>query len=377
MKILFSTDAYFTHNNGTSVSAQRYIEVLRERGHEVRILTNCDEKEIPNDIYALRTMPVPGFNHILEANGFSYAWPDKNIIREAVRWADVVHTMMPFPMEYITTKICIEEHKPMTSAFHVQMENITSNLGVGKWKWLNSFLYHMAYRHFYNKHNFIHCPSQFMADELRRYGYRNDIRPISNGIGEQFRFQRPPVKGQFGDKFVVLMVGRLAHEKRQDLIIKAVKHSKYANDIQLVFAGNGPLKRKYQQLSKGLPVPPVFGYYSQQELIRLMGQCHLYIHASDMESEAIGCIEAFATGIVPIIANSPLSATPQFALDDRCLFHAGDADDLCRRIDYWYEHQQELPALEKRYAESAKQYQLSKSVTQFEKMLHDAIAYYG
>lgn len=265
----------------------------------------------------------------------------------------------------------------MTSAFHVQMENITSNLGVGKWKWLNRCLYHMAYRHFYNKHNFIHCPSQFMADELRRYGYRNDIRPISNGIGEQFRFQRPPVKGQFGDKFVVLMVGRLAHEKRQDLIIKAVKHSKYANDIQLVFAGNGPLKRKYQQLSKGLPVPPVFGYYSQQELIRLMGQCHLYIHASDMESEAIGCIEAFATGIVPIIANSPLSATPQFALDDRCLFHAGDADDLCRRIDYWYEHQQELPALEKRYAESAKQYQLSKSVTQFEKMLHDAIANYG
>ena len=38
MKILFVIDAYFTHNNGTSISAQRFADELRKRGHEVKIL---------------------------------------------------------------------------------------------------------------------------------------------------------------------------------------------------------------------------------------------------------------------------------------------------------------------------------------------------
>ena len=38
------------------------------------------------------------------------------------------------------------------------------------------------------------------------------------------------------------------------------------------------------------------------------------MHSADAEIEAISCIEAFACGNVPIIANSPNSATKQFAL---------------------------------------------------------------
>ncbi len=38
MKILFVIDTLYTSNNGTSISAQRYISGLRKRGHEVRAL---------------------------------------------------------------------------------------------------------------------------------------------------------------------------------------------------------------------------------------------------------------------------------------------------------------------------------------------------
>lgn len=61
----------------------------------------------------------------------------------------------------------------------------------------------------------------------------------------------------------------------------------------------------------------------------------------DAEIEAISCMEAFASGLVPVIANSAKSATPQFALDERSLFTAGDSGDLTQKIDYWLEHEDE------------------------------------
>lgn len=111
------------------------------------------------------------------------------------------------------------------------------------------------------------------------------------------------------------MIGRLSQEKRQDVIINSVQYSKYADKIQLIFAGKSPEYDRYVELGKQLKNPPQFVYLEQQKLINLLLQCDLYVHASDMESEAISCIEAFATGLVPVIANSEVSATPQFALD--------------------------------------------------------------
>ena len=39
MIITFVTDCYFDENNGTGISARRFTDMLRQRGHEVRIVT--------------------------------------------------------------------------------------------------------------------------------------------------------------------------------------------------------------------------------------------------------------------------------------------------------------------------------------------------
>ena len=113
--------------------------------------------------------------------------------------------------------------------------------------------------------------------------------------------------------------------------------------------------------------------YSVEELMDKLAQCDLYVHASDMESEAISCIEAFATGLVPVISDSDLSATKQFALDRRSLFRAGDPKDLARAIDYWLDNPEEKARMEKVYAEAAKNYDIEHSVALFEEMLLEAI----
>lgn len=100
----------------------------------------------------------------------------------------------------------------------------------------------------------------------------------------------------------------------------------------------------------------------------------LYVHAASMEAEAMSCMEAFASGLVPIIANSKKSATPQFALDERSLFKADDSTELAHKIDYWIEHEAQRKEMEHAYSELGKRYNLEFCVGEIEKMFEAAVA---
>ncbi len=374
LKILFVIETYFTNNNGTSISAQRFATELRKRGHEVRILT-VGESGAP-EIFGLEEYKLPVFGNLVEKHGFKFASHDKKVIEEAVAYADVIHCFMPFALEYHAKKEADRQHKPATAAFHIQPENLTSSINMGKVKWLNELFYKFFNRWIYKRFTHIHTPSRFMANEIIKRGYKAKVHPISNGISPDFKYRKLPKSPEFKDKILIIMVGRLACEKRQDVIINAVPYSKYADKIQLIFAGKGPEYERYQKLGKKLKNPPIFGYYNKEELMDVLAQCDLYVHASDMESEAISCIEAFATGLVPVISDSKTSATSQFALDGRSLFKAGDPKDLARAIDYWLDHPSEKDYMEKIYAKSAKTYSIDNSIRMFEDMLYEAIDEY-
>ena len=370
MKILFVIDTYQTNNNGTSISAQRFAAELRKRGHEVRILTTGEPSE---NIYALDVFRIPVFQGLIEKHGFQFASREAEVVAKAVQWADVVHCFMPFALESYAKRMADRMGKPATAAFHIQPENITSSVNLGKVAWITNAVYRGFRRRIYDRFTHVHTPSQFMADEITKRGYSAKIHVISNGIQDDFVWTKRPKSPEYQGKILIMMVGRLSVEKRQDVIINAVKHSKYADRIQLIFAGKGPKYEDYVELGRSLKNPPIFGYYNRQELINTLAQCDLYVHSSDMESEAISCIEAFATGLVPVIANSELSATPQFALDGRSLFTAGSPKDLARAIDYWLDNPAERARMEHQYAEAAKRYNIDHSISQFEEMLHEAV----
>lgn len=391
MKLLLVIDTYRTNNNGTSISGQRFTEELRKRGHEVRIICAdpmpsdmsdlSDQNSLAyGDTYLLRERHIYPFDSLIHKHGFRFAnslsRESKQIIREAVEWCDMVHCMMPFVLSATAKKIADELGKPATAAFHIQPENLTSSVGLGKVSWITNFTYWFFRQLVYRRFTHIHTPSQFMADEIAKRGYEQyaELHPISNGIDPSFHYRRMPKQKEFQGKVVITMTGRLSGEKRQDLLLKAVIQSEYKDYIQLVFAGKGPREDYYRRLGARLPLTPIFGYYTREQLQDLLAQTDLYVHASDMESEAIGCIEAFATGLVPVISDSQLSATRQFALDDRSLFEAGNPTDLARKIDYWLSHPAEREEQAHRYAQHAEQYHLSKSVDQFEQMLQQEMA---
>lgn len=376
MKILLVIDDYISSNNGTTISCRRFAGELRRQGHEVKVLGTSLPDE-PN-MFRLEEYHLPIVDGLVRANDFHFSKVDLAVIRQAVAWADVVHCMMPFMLTYRTKQVCDELHKPATAAFHIQPENLLSAVRLGKFKPLVDSVYWAWRKGIYRKFQYIHCPSLFMRQEMIDHGYQGDIRPISNGISSAFCQQErtsafSPYKGK-DRKIVITMVGRLAREKRQDVILRAVRKSKYADSIQVVFAGKGPLERWYKRLGKRLKNPPMFVYLNQQDLLTLLRQTDLYVHSSDMESEAISCIEAFATGLVPVISDSRKSATRQFALDERSLFKAGSSTDLAKKIDYWLDHPEEKRRMEQAYARQGLDYTLEASVRKCVEMFTDAMA---
>lgn len=374
MKVLLVLDQFDGANNGNTISARRLAETLKEKGHEVRVASQGQDSPVK---WGFKDYHLPFFDKIVTQQGFVFGIPDEKKMTEAVHWADIVHVVMPFALGKSAIKICLRDKIPCTGAFHVQPENIWFSVGLGNFMPLINFTYRFANRYIFRYFHYIHCPSHMIENQLIKHGYKSEIRVISNGISDAFKYHKSEKRAEFKDKFVVVMSGRFSQEKRQDVLIEAIRKSKYSNRIQLFLAGQGPLKEKYEKLGSTLPNPIMMEFLSCDGLVQLFGETDLYVHASDADIEAISCMEAFASGLVPVIADSPRSATHQFALSEQSKFKAGDSKDLAEKIDWWMEHETERKKMEYEYAESAKQYSISSCVDRMIDMFHDEMKRYG
>ncbi|HPT78587.1 MAG TPA: glycosyltransferase [Candidatus Atribacteria bacterium] len=373
MVITLVNDTFNINNNGTTISAMRFAEVLARRGHQIRILTCGDPAKSGKDqntgfeMFYLPEFKIPIASRLAHKQNTLFAKPVRSILEKAISGSDVVHIYQPWALGRSAQKAARRMNIPAIAAFHIQPENITYNIGLKSVPLVGHLVYFMFYLLFYRRFTHIHCPSKFIAAQLRNHGYRSRLHVISNGVHPAFCPPDQPKEHSF-DPIKILMIGRLSPEKRQDVLIRAVMRSRYADRIQLYFAGKGPWGKKLRRLGSKLPNPPVFGYYDRDDLIRLIHDCDLYVHASDVEIEGISCIEAIACGLVPIISDSRRSAAAQFALSSQNTFKAGSPESLAERIDYWLDDPKRLREAGKKYARFGKQYALEHSVRKMEKV---------
>jgi len=372
MVITIVTDVLGAENNGTTITAKRLIENLKKRGHVVKVVSPWETDE--PGYYGVGKRNFGIFNKYVAKNGVVLAKVNKKILREAMTGSDVVHIILPFQLGIAAEKIAKELNIPTTSGFHCQAENVTTHFGLQNIEFINHFIYRRFYRKFYKHQKFVHCPSQFIAKELRKNGYGMDLRVISNGVVEDFH-QKDVLKPQgLEDKYIILTIGRLAHEKRHDILIEAIKLSKHEKDIQLIIAGLGPLEKQTRQWGESLINRPIIGFYFKKDLVDIINYADLYVHPADIEIESIACIEVITCGLVPIISDSRKSAANSFALLEENLFKAGNALDLAKKIDYFIDHPEIKQSFQKKYFDYAKPFQINVCVDKMEKMFNDAIA---
>lgn len=355
MIITVVCDVLGEENNGTTIAAMNLIRYMRSQGDTVRILCADQNRIHDKDVYVV---PNLDFGRLLDAYvskvGVTLAKPDEEIIYKALAGADVVHIMMPLLLGIAATKTAVEMNIPITAGFHMQAENFTSYIKLNKVKRANKRVYKYIYQHVYKYAAGIHYPTEFIKNEFEKNIKKSTPGfVVSNGVNSYFKKFDTQKPDEFKDKIVILTTGRYAREKSQDTLIKAIKHSKYKNRIQLILAGQGIKEVYYKIISMDLPIAPVFKLCSREEILNVINYSDLYVHTAEIELEGISCLEAISCGKLTIVSDSKLSATKDFAVDKKCVFKNRSPKSLAKVIDYWIEHPEEKADYEKKYLLSA------------------------
>lgn len=398
LKLLFVINNLYTRGNGLSASARRTITLLRERGHDVRVLSSGSAEQaqacdFTAPEFTLPAMRFPLADAIISAQGYAFAKPKRKVIKQAVDWADVVHLEEPFGLQARTAHAAKHAGKPVLATYHIHPENITATIHLdGLWP-LNALLLTSWRRRIYALAQVVQCPSDSVRQRLQRWGMGDKLVTISNGVGlapskpaagtkteycapggRQVETKQTPGKAQPEGEQVyrLLVVGRFSREKDQATILKAMRHSRYASQIQLVFAGRGPTEKSLRRAASRLvrdgvlKHAPSFNFFDAAGLDTQAEQADLYIHAAFIEVEGLSCLEVLRHGVVPVIAHSPLTATSQFALDAHSRFKARDPKALARSIDYWLSDNDRRQTEAQKYLNIGAHYDINDCVSRLE-----------
>ena len=375
MIVTIVCDVLGEENNGTTIAAMNLIRYLKKQGHIVRILCADQNKKGQENCWVVPNMNFgKTLNKYIEKVGVTLAKPVEDIIRDCIKGSDVVHILIPLYLSMNAIKIAKEYDIPMTASFHMQAENLTSYFKLNNVKFINTAVYKIIYKYVYQYVDKIHFPTKFIEEIFEKNIKKTTPGcVISNGVNDYVKKENIEKPLEYQNKIVILTTGRYAREKSQDTLIKAIYHSKYKDKIQLILGGQGIKEKEYRKLAKNLPIQPLFKFYSRTEIIDVLNYADIYVHPAEIELEGISCIEAIACGKLTIVSNSKLSATKEFAVDERCIFKCRKPKDLARVIDYWIDHPEEKKIIEDKYLHSALAFNQEKCMEKMEQMLFDAI----
>jgi glycosyltransferase involved in cell wall biosynthesis len=355
LRIAFVSDTLHSASGGGILSAEYVVERLR-RNHDVVAVGADGDDALPGFQLPFRAM---------RESHFVMARPDRHVLAKAFAGADVVHLQFPFWLSFAALDEAKRLGLPVVAGFHFQPENALYSVGIHS-TWLNSGIYRTLVKRFYDKVDAVICPTPFAEEKLLSYGLTAPTFVISNGVPPDVaqmaatRHESPEPRRE--GKFFILAVGRLAAEKRQDVIIEAVRRSRHRDQIRLVLSGSGPREAELRELAKALPNGAELGFLPRETLLEDLATADLFIHASEVELEGMSVLEAMSAGLPALVANAPESAASRFALNDDFSFPAGDPAALSAKIDALIEDRAKLEAAREPYRERARQFDFDASV---------------
>ncbi len=375
MIITIVCDVLGEESNGTTVAAMNLIRFLKAQGHTVRILCGDQDKKGQENVFVVPNLNFGKMlNKYVDKVGVTLAKPDKDIIRQALDGCDICHIMVPLKLGISACKIAKEMGLPITAGFHMQAENFTSYFKLNKIKYANNLVYKYIWKNQFQYVDGIHYPTKFIRDI-----FESNIKKetpgyvISNGVHSYVERRDTPKPDKWKDKIIILSTGRYSREKSQDTLIRAINLSKYKDQIQLILAGKGQKEKQYRNLSQKFGINTHFGLFARNEIIDVLNFSDLYVHPAEIELEGIACLEAIACGKLTIVSDSPLSATKEFAVDNRCIFKSRDYKDLARVIDYWIENKEERQLVADKYLNSSFTFNQEECMKRMEQMMFEII----
>lgn len=279
--------------NGVVNSVLQVADQLATRGHVPVVVapSGCSYRSAsgyPIDVVRVPSMAIPGYR------GLSIARPSTNLVpllRDLQ--PDVVHLASPVVLGWSAVQAAAALEIPAVAVFQTNLAAFVCRYGMGMsapllWAWL---------RRVHNTADVTLAPSSATAYQLRRHG----IGPLAMWARGVDRDLFDPARrdddwrSSIADRrLLVGCVGRLAHEKRVELLEPLARMA----GVRLVIVGDGPRRHALERL---MPGALFTGQLTGTELARVMASLDVLVHPGADETFCQVVQEALCAG-VPVIA---------------------------------------------------------------------------
>jgi glycosyltransferase involved in cell wall biosynthesis len=228
---------------------------------------------------------------------------------------DVVHVHTPFVAHYAGTRFARRAKIPCVATYHTFFEEYLHHYVPVMPRRLGRFLARAFTRSQCDDVQALIAPSDPMRDILLTYGVSTPVYVVPTGLpadrfrpGDGARFRAEA--GLPADRPLVTYVGRVAHEKNIDFLVKVfVEVRRTIPAAVLVIAGEGPAREslKSQVARLGLQQEVCFAGYLDRNtgLLDCYAAADVFVFASRTETQGLVLLEAMAQG-APIVSTAEL-----------------------------------------------------------------------
>lgn len=366
---------------GSSISAKRFMQGLRKKGHSILLVTNTvSDKNIDDPL--LEGINIEFSNNIplFRNDKFAFSNIDFNRLDKLFMdfKPDAVYSIYPTSFSgYRGIKAARRLKIPVIGHFHVQIENLSPLFE--KLRIIN--LTYKLFIPLYNMYDKILCPSVFAEDLLKRYEIKSKTVVISNGVDtsrfkklskEKYEYIYDKYKIQ-KDIFTVLYVGRLDKEKDMMTLIKGFEvFVKDFPQAQLSVAGIGSdmaIIKEYITQKNLNSCIKVLGRVPDEDLVPLYNTANLFASASLCELEGMTLLEASACGLPLLVSDFQNSAGKFLVNQNGLTFSAKNYFDLASKFKQLYEDKSLRLRFETQSLKNANEYDFEKSLLKLENAL--------
>ena len=120
MRILITTDLFTVITNGVVTSVKNLYDELKNRGHDVRILTLSESGHsyIDGDVTYIRSMPLPVYPDVRMPTSYHH-----KLIKELINWKpEVIHSQCEFFTYQFALYISKHTAAPIIHTYHTLYE---------------------------------------------------------------------------------------------------------------------------------------------------------------------------------------------------------------------------------------------------------------
>ncbi len=220
---------------------------------------------------------------------------------------DVLHIQTPFLAHGLGLKLARRLNIPTVETYHTFFEEYLFHYFPYLPKSVMRALARGFSRRQCNQVDGIITPSSAMLDVLRDYGVTTagailptglESAQFREGDGQAFRQRLGIAPG----RAVLTHVGRIAHEKNIDFLLRVVRRVKETiPELAFIIAGDGPALGHIKQLGTRLGLEDTIHYAGYLDRERELLDCYragdVFIFASRTETQGLVLLESLASGV--------------------------------------------------------------------------------